>query len=96
MILDDLVEAVVDKRPRDLVKILWDNAHARMCKQYRPFINKGGTVYCEPCGITVETMNDVSSSFCPRCECPISVHNHDTGRCYGCGKECGLVIESEQ
>lgn len=95
MSIEDLIEAVVDTRPRDLVKILWDNPHARVCKQYRPHINKHGTVYCDPCGITVETINDISSSFCPRCECPVVVHNCDTGKCYKCGKECGLISESE-
>jgi hypothetical protein len=87
--LVDCVSAVIDKRPVDLVSIIYDNAHAQICLEYRHEVNEYGIVYCKSCGYTVESLNDITDSFCRACECPRTYHRSD-GTCGYCGNSCGL------
>lgn len=50
----DLVDLVCDPTP-DLVSIVFDNGHARLCPNYVPFINFAGVVYCDSCDVTVDS-----------------------------------------
>jgi hypothetical protein len=86
----DLVEARLDRRPVDLVEELWGNPHGILCKDFKPEISESGTVYCRACGCIVGSIADISDCFCPRCDCAIPVHHHETGNCLGCGQECNI------
>jgi len=83
----DLVDDAVSRRVVDLVQAVFDNGHARLCPNYKPYVSESGTVYCDPCGITVESLIDLTQHYCPVCECPKPFHTD--GVCYGCGYECG-------
>lgn len=87
----DLVEAMLDRFSVDLVAVLYDHPHAKTCN-YKPWINEHGVVFCRTCEATVGSINDVSDSFCQRCDCPINSHLYTTGRCLECGKECRLSL----
>lgn len=87
----DLVDAVLDRRPVDLVALVYDLPHAQFC-DYRPFVNDNGQVFCLTCHTNVGSTNDLSDSFCPSCDCAVQSHSYDDGRCLMCGKFCRLRI----
>lgn len=91
----DLVEVVLD-RTLDLVAEIYDNGHARHCRDYRPFVNRHGTVFCDPCGITVGSIkDDRDETHCRRCDHVKHAHNYDTNVCGICGNACGSAARTE-
>lgn len=87
----DYVVALLDKRPVDLVELVYDHPHSKFC-EYIPFINEHGQVFCLVCDTNVGSICDLSDSFCLSCDCAVQAHHYDTGRCLMCGKECHLRI----